>query len=90
MVACEQQYAVGLVPVLLVFQPDIAAADRFEAFASRTLVELDEAKDIAQVRQRHGRLAELDSLADQFRDAPYAVHHGELRVNAQVNEGRGR
>ena len=86
----QQQQARRLVAIVVVADPDIAADDRFDAFAARSLVELDHAEQIGQVGNAKRCLAILGSGFDYVIDANQAIDDGILGVQAEVDKLRCR
>src|SRR5690606_23498154 len=84
--AGQQQYPEGLVQVGIVLQPDVGPCNRFDTFAARRLVELDETKQISQIGQGHGRLLVLHGALDKLWDTGDAVHYRKLGVDAQMDK----
>ena len=84
----QQQYAKRVVAVGLVAQQQVAANDRFDAFATRRLIELDHAKDVAEVGQCQCRHAVGFRRSYCVVDAHNAIDDGIFAVKAEVNERR--
>ena len=69
---------------------DLAPQDRFDPLFERLLVELDPAKEIPMVCDRHGRGTEFLRSIDKGLDRNRAVEKGVLGMKMKVNELRGR
>lgn len=89
MIFDEQQQAVRLVPVLLVFEPDVGTGNGLNASLARRLVKLDQPEQVAKVCQGQCGLLVLRRPAHQIRDARDTINDRKFGVNAEMNEGRG-
>ena len=79
----QQATAVGAVVVLVV---QIHADDGFHAGLPTGAVELDETEQIAVIRERHGRHAELGRPGNQIPYVGKAVVDGVLAVDGEMDE----
>lgn len=89
-VACpaltQQQQTVGFVPVLLVGHPHIAADDRLEAVAARSLIELHQPEHVGQIGQRQRRHPVLHCTCHGFIQTDDAIRDGVLAMQPQMDE----
>ena len=86
--SAQEQGAVGLVAVGFVGDPDIAADQRLEPLAARSLVELHHAEEVGQIGQREGRHAVRRRGGHRVVDADDAVDDRVFAVQAQMDELR--
>ncbi len=86
MVPHQQEEPRGLVAVVGIRDPDVAAGDGLDPFAAGLVVEADKTECVAEVGQRERALTVFGSRRDDIVETHDAVGNREFGVNTEVDE----
>ena len=82
----QQNDARGLLSGINRLDPGVHATNWLDALSARRFIELDEAKQIAQIGDRQRRLIVLRRQRHGVADAQGRIHNGELSMQAKMDE----